>query len=311
MRFLAVVAASVALPSGAVWSNVTPVNGAVVAWGIANPGSGCLSLTVDPRSLKTRRARGSCATPEKDAYGLAPVLTHDPNSFRSTVRVAGKVAFRYGDYSDTKPVWAYGGGSLWLYEVATTSGSQLLRYSLASGALEQRLKMPKLFRPVMTADADGAWLIASPSGGVSGEKTAALYLVRPGATAPTIVHREGRAALWLVAHGHTVWVETITGVTTFSLWRFDGKRGKLLHRGNRVDVYAATYGAGGLWGWGNTQPCGGKVPVMRIDGKTGAARMVTRVPRLGGCAQPSGDVYVGGAFWFINGPRLFRVSPGG
>ena len=69
-----------------------------------------------------------------------------------------------------------------------------------------------------------------------------------------------------------------------------------------------TYGNGALWGVGNTAPCGGKVPVLRVDGRTGASRVVTSVPRLGGCAEPTGDVYVGGAFWFINSTKLFRVS---
>lgn len=308
MRLLAAVVASIALPSGGIWSNVLPAHGSVVAWGIANPGSDCVWLTVDPRSLTSRRSRGSCATPEQDAYGVAPVVVPGRNSFQSTVRVAGKVAFRYGDYSDTKPIWAYGGGSVWLYDVATTNGPLLLRYSLASGALVQRVRMPKLFRPVLVADDDGVWLMASPEGGIAGEKVAGLYLVRNGASSPTVVHREGRAALWLAAHAHTVWVETLTGATTFSLWRFDGTRGKLLHRGTHVDVYSATYGAGGLWGWGNTAPCGGNVPVLRVDGRTGAGRVVASVPRLGGCAEPAGDLYAGGAFWFINGTKLFRVS---
>ena len=311
MRFLAAVVASVALPSGAIWSNVIPAGGNVVAWGIANPGSGCVWLTVDPRSLKSRKSRGPCATPEKEAYGIAPVISRNLKSFQSTVYVGGKVAFRYGEYSDTKAVWAYGGGSLWLYDVATTKGPLLLRYSLASGALEQRVRMPKLFRPLLAADADGVWLMAGVSGGVSRQTVSALYLVRPGATKPVVVDRKGRAALWIVANRHTLWVETVTGTGVFSLWRFAGTRGKLLHSGNHGDVYAATYGGGALWGWGNTAPCGGRVPVMRIDGKTGAARVVVRVPRLGGCSQPSGDLYVGGAFWFVNGPRLFRVSPGG
>jgi hypothetical protein len=308
VRFLAAIVASVALPSGAIWSDVTPAGGNVVAWGIASPGTGCIWLTVDPRTLGARRSRGSCATPEQEAYGLAPVISFDPKSFQATVRVAGKVAFRYGNYSDTKPVWAYGGGSLWLYDVATTSGPLLLRYSLASGAVEQRIRMPKLFEPVLAADNDGAWLMAGPSGGISGKKVAALYLVRPGATAPAVVQSQGRAALWIVANRHTVWVETITGVSSFSLWRVDGTRVKLLHRGNSADVYAATYGAGGLWGWGHTAPCGGRLPVTRVDGRTGAVRVVAKVPRLGGCSQPAGDLYVGGGFWFVNGPRLYRVS---
>ena len=49
-------------------SSVVPAGGNVVAWGIANPGTGCVWLTVDPRSLRARRSRGPCATPEKEAY---------------------------------------------------------------------------------------------------------------------------------------------------------------------------------------------------------------------------------------------------
>ena len=249
--------------------------------------------------------------PEREAHGIAPAITLDPKSGRSTVRVAGKVAFRYSEYADTKAVWAYSGSSLWLYDIATAQGPLLLRYSLASGALEQRVRMPRIVRPMLAANADGVWLMAAVSGVFTGQKVAALYFVRKGATAAQVVQRQGYGALWIVANRHTAWVETVTATGTFSLWRFAGTKGKLLHRGGHGDLYAATYGAGGLWGWGNTAPCGGRVPVLRIDGKTGATRVVARVPRLGGCSQPSGDLYVGGAFWFVNGPRLFRVNPGG
>src|SRR4051812_48928260 len=191
---IAALVTSLALPFGAIWSNVEPAGGKLLVRGYANPGQGCVFLRVDPATLRSVRSRGSC-----DRTGrLTPEVRLNPRSQWQPVFVAGRLAFTYADASDTRPQWTYGGGSLWLYDVMTRAGPQLLRYSLRTGRLQQRLHFPvQLFRPVLAANDDGAWLMAAANGGVSGAATAALYHVAPGASRPVVLQRRARAALWM------------------------------------------------------------------------------------------------------------------
>ena len=109
--------------------------------------------------------------------------------------------------------------------------------------------MPKLFRPVIAADEDGLYLMAAVNGGVGGPGPAALYYVGRSARTATIIHREGRAAFWIVARGHTVWTEIISGKSSAALWRFDGSkaRARRLWRRTIATAPIATYGDGSLW----------------------------------------------------------------
>lgn len=119
-----------------------------------------------PASLKAKRSRGSCARPQRSAHSTVPVVIHDRRSQWQAVRIAhvgasvtyGPVVMRYQDGSDTRPVSTYGPRSLWLYDVATERGSELLRFSSLTGRLEQTVPMPKLYRPVIAADGDGIYL---------------------------------------------------------------------------------------------------------------------------------------------------------
>lgn len=295
---LAAAVAAVALPFGALWSNVAPAHGQVLVWGYANPGRGCVFLAVDPASLHSRLTRRGCSRTGR----LAPDVTE------TTVRVGGRLAFRYQDASDTKPVWAYGGGSLWLYDVATARGPQLLRFDLHGGRLLQRVRFPRLFEPVLAADAAGAFLMANPSGGISGERSAALYFVGAGAHRPVVLRRGARAAFWMAAAGRTLWLETITGASTFTLRRYDGVRGRVLWRQSTPVVGGATFAAGGLWGV--TPSCSGRIDVVRLDPGTGAHRVVARLPFLG-CAAPGAAGFAFGSYWVVDGPELYRVTPRG
>src|SRR5262249_234602 len=205
-------------------------------------------------SLKSSRLRGSCSRPRRSAHPAVPVVIPNPRSQWQSVRIArvgasvtyGPTVMRYQDASDTRPMWTYGPGSLWLYDAGTKRGPEVLRLASVTGRLEQTVAMPRLFRPVIAADDDGLYLMAAVNGGVSGPGAAALYFVAPGATRPAVIHREGRAALWITAHRHTVWMEIISGTSNAALWRFEGPRGhpRLLWR-RVIDVApVATYGAG-------------------------------------------------------------------
>jgi hypothetical protein len=160
---LAAIVTALVLP-GAFFDSVHPAGGKLLVSGNTG-GAACVWLTVDSASLKAKQSRGSCARPSRSAYPAVPVVIQNPRSQRQAVRIAhvgasvtyGPVVMRYQDGSDTRPVSTYGPGSLWLYDVDTEHGSELLRFSSLTGRLEQTVPMPKLYRPVITADDDGLY----------------------------------------------------------------------------------------------------------------------------------------------------------
>jgi len=280
---LAAVVTALALTPG-IFDSVQPAGGKLLVSG--STGRACVWLTVDPATLKGTRSRGSCSRPRRTAHAVFPVVTPNPRSQWQSVRV-GSTVLRYRDASDTRPVWTYGPGSLWLYDVDTTRGSVLLRFSSRTGQLEQTVAMPRLFRPVLAADDDGIYLIAAVNGD-AGPGPAALYHVAPGARRPTIIHREGRAALWIAAHARTVWTEIVSGTNTAALWRFDGATGHAtrLWRKTIGTAPVATYGDGSLWAvrpvWASrySAQCT-SAKVSRIDASTGRETPIATVPEIG------------------------------
>jgi hypothetical protein len=323
MRLLAALITSLYLPFGGLWSSVQPDGAKLLVSGYARVGNGCAWLIVDPSTLTAKQTKTSCDRPPGSEFRYAPVVIPNPHSRWQDVRLAragttvgyGAVVLRYSDGSDTRPIWTYGGGSLWLYDVATTRGSELLRFSATTGQLLQQLTMPKLFRPVVAANLDGLWLVAAVNGGVSGQYPAALYHVAPGSSRAAIVHREGRAALWITAHKHTVWTELISGRQNVALWRFDGSNAKarLLSRDTHVSATAAVYGDGSLWAIANDGTACTKEHVVRIDPATGRETRIATVPVLDTCGnlvlEPAGLAYFHGAVFFLDGSRLYRVRP--
>lgn len=304
MTALAAVVTSLLLPPGAFWTNLAPAGGTLLVRGYADRGPGCVFARVDPHSLRSTHSTGSCS---RGAL-LTPEVRPNPRSQWRKVYVAGQLAFVYNDASDTRPQWTDGGGSLWLYDVATTTGAQLLRYSLRTHRLQQRLHFRvRLFRPVLAANDDGAWLMAATNGGVSGQATAALYRVAVGAQRPAVLQRGARAALWMTASAHSLWLETVTGYGTFTLWRYDGTRGRPLWRLHRIVVGNAVYSRGALWG--TTPGCNGEehVQAVRLDPRTGNRRVIGSVP-LAGCEEPSPGLYYRGAFWFVVNRDLYRIT---
>jgi hypothetical protein len=315
VRVLAALIASLYLPPGANFASIQPAGTKLLVSGYANPGSGCVWLSVDPRTLAFRRSAGSCTGQPRSGHRFSPVLVPNPRSRWQAVRVAGRIVLRYPDGSDTRPLWAYGPGTLWLYDVSTRRGPELLRFSTTTGRLKQRLAMPKLYRPVVAANADGLWLAAAVNGGVSGQYPAALYHVAPGARTAVVVHREGRAALWIAAHGHTVWAELVSGRRTAALWRFDGRAAKprRLWRHRIAAATAATYGGGSLWGVAPNRDGCRTERVVRIDPRTGRETRLANVPVLDDCGglvlEPDALTFYRGALYFLDVPRLYRVRP--
>lgn len=287
----------VLLPAAVFWSAVTPMHGKLVVSGPLQVGPRCGYLTVDPVSRRSSFVRRACV---RDRVRIA----YDRHSQWTRAYVGSRLAFRYQDSSTGRPVQATSGDALWLYDVDTGRGPVLQRWSLRTGRLVRELRFPvRLFRPVIAANDDGAWLMAAPNGGESDTPSEAKLF--HATTRVTVVQRGARAALWMTGHGRTLWLETVTGYRTFKLWRYDGTRGRLLWTRQQSNLYGASYGGGALWGV-SARYCGTRLRALRIDGRTGSTTTVADLPLLD-CNQIGPGAYDRGWFWFVDGNRLFRV----
>jgi hypothetical protein len=115
--------------------------------------------------------------------------------------------FTYADVSDEQPIYLSTGTFIWVYDVATTKGAELLRISNSTHAIVQRVAMPPVVRPEITADRAGLWFAASDEG--SGGSDQILYFVADDATEPVPL-RTGARWSWIeaiCAHGLAVWVD--------------------------------------------------------------------------------------------------------
>jgi len=184
----------------------------------------CYSASVDPSSLALGDERaGSCADPALEGRQVLPVFAIDKNLSASTggptavVRIAHVVPHSPGytlgpvvmtfpalAWGDSEPTWIYGGGDLWLYEWDNPGGIDLMRISATTGAVLQRVRVPKIWHAVLAYNDEGLWI--APSGQTGSPE--ALYLVAPGGThASAVLHfPDDGFAKWIVASGDDVWL---------------------------------------------------------------------------------------------------------
>src|SRR5579862_4757743 len=278
MRVLAALIASLALPTGGglQWWSVAPAGHSVLVTGSPATGPRCEFYVVDLRTLAGRGPYNRvCSKPPVSTHALLPVVGSSRNLFHVTVSVAGKVVMHFEDASDTRPQYAWYGRSLWIYDVATSNGAEVLRFDARTGALLQRTVMPQVERPVMVANGDGLWLDPATNGGISGVTVVPVLHVAFGASKPVVVHRGGRAALWMAASAHTVWFEQISARSSVAIWRIDGTKVRLLARPRKIGFQGAC-GGGRLW----ELTCGAKEHLLRLDPDTGASTPVGQFPRV-------------------------------
>lgn len=154
-------------------------------------------------------------TPVGSQIGEVRIAVRDPAT--STFRL-GPVVMRYGNFSDARPEWIYGGGNLWLYDVGTAGATgtpklpaEVLRISHTSGEVLATVPMPTMVRVMLAADEDGLWIGASLQT-VSSPKPPLLYFLAVGATHPKLAQQGGASSFvnWLVAAGHTAWANVTT-----------------------------------------------------------------------------------------------------
>lgn len=257
----------------------------------------CAAASVDPRSLSVGRiVTGSCDDPRLSGHAVGVVNTPVPRSNDATLSISrvnpvtggvalGPVVMTYGSYSDTRPVMAYGTAWLWIYDVESTFGPELLQVSTRSGRVVDRVPMPALSRPLLAADDRGVWIANS----IEGSPGPALSYVAAGASAPTTVDPDtGLPICWLAAGGTSAWVGAGAG------WYCGKQNVERYVDGARVPVYSTPGRAGftpfyvigddadGLWGMQWSQPVspGATSPqrVLFIDPKTGIESVAAELP---------------------------------
>jgi hypothetical protein len=310
-----------------------PADSSPVA-GAATTSGACLALAVAAGSPATigRPQPLACDDPARYGVDVLPVIRRVPGTNRATLRLArvapgvpgqtvvGPVEMRFSDVSDSAAEWVYGDERLWLYDDATTHGSELLEFSAVSGTLERRIAMPKLSRPLLAIDADGLWWAPSTASGFDGDSTPGLYEVTPAATAPIRVTALARAATFLVASGHSVWldVDSSSGGSVFLRYD-DGRSAPALRVATGIsfdtefaDLEPSYCGdeTDGLW----TVEYGSAAEVQRIDPDTGLVRVVARVALADD--EPPSSAIVDGDFYFLVAPpargaraSLVEVAP--
>lgn len=329
----------VSLPSGVDFYSVEAQAGRLLLSGDDVEGAGCGWLVVN-RDLRVESSmlRVSCERPPIAAEPVVPVEFSLPQGNELAVRVArpnatpsrvtyGPVVMTCEDASDTRPQWVYGGGLLWLYDVATvragtlTPRAEVVEVSTATGRVVRTVTMTQIYRPLLAADRDGLWLAGSVETGLG---TTPTYHLAPGASAPRLVHRGGYAAFWLVAAGQEVW-EDIAAQThsacvpfgpcavTQEIWSFDGPSAAAHALASANSLVAGTPAvqpdSAALWLVGSlpyrrdVNRCVG-AQIVRIDAHTGR-QTVTRTltlpgnPCLGGPFTPNAQTFTGGALYFL------------
>jgi len=206
---------------------------------------------VDPANLQLSPIR-QFADQDPQCYGqsVGVVIRYVPDSNNATISITrvdpntgktsvGPVVMTYGSYSDTRPVTAYGGGWLWIYDNSTIQGSQtvnisnpgsaeLLQVSTSSGLVVNTVSMPTLYRPIMATNDEGLWIGNSIEGGACEGcgPPSALYYVAPGSDhAVVAIPNSALVVCWLLGGEDHVWEgmgTTHNGCGQQTIWRLDG-----------------------------------------------------------------------------------------
>jgi hypothetical protein len=201
------------------------------------------------------------------------------------------------DASDTRPLWAYGPGSLWIYLTAprgSPKASEALRVSTSTGQLVQTARVsPALYRPVLAADADGLYLSPAVNGGAEtgpGGTTSVIFHVGIGATQSDTFYRWPAGkwygfADWMTGYGGTLSADLCQRggpSTKCVLATFQGpvsRPARLVPLPN-LDGWALGNPAVGLFSTlvpANQMPAPVRTTVVRIDPATGSVRPLASV----------------------------------
>jgi hypothetical protein len=350
-------ASSLTLPSGYDFYGLSADTGQLLADGSAPvPSSAvptlCAAVSIGGDPLAVRDvSMTNCEDPASVGEQVAAVITeksdpHSASGVTGTVAVAhhaaatdsytvGPVVMKYTPASDTAPLAAYGGGSLWIYDLDTTDGPEAIQVSATSGQVEDVVRTPALSRPIIAANSDGLWLGNSIEGGEVG---GTLFHVAPGShVVSTVIPSQSDAVDWMIAGPGHVWVGMRPNNSTLlSLWRFDGPKAIVAFHTPEPTLQAGpNFVVGdeqdGLWlttldpVLGATQPIDiHHLDVVRLDADSGKATVEAALPppltQLDAASQTAQgqSAFFGGSYFLLQSPsvggytsftQLLRVAP--
>jgi hypothetical protein len=287
---------------------IAVVNGRIIVYTSASTSSACSSAFVNPATLTlSNRRSGNCADPAIFGRSVIPAISIDKDlpaaggGPSEVVRIAhvtsaspgyalGPIVMTFSAlaYGDTKPSWTYGGGDLWLYD--WVNHFDLLRISATTGAVLQRLVVPKIQSPLLAFNQEGLWIAPI------GESSGPLYRLARGASRLTPVFNLGPGgfAWWLVASGDAVWIEDqprpvsksatiweLRGPDAVPVWH-EAPSSALKAVINQVGYDSPSMvvgnGSDGLWTVVVVSSLGDKQQVIRVDPRTGKLAVVATLP---------------------------------
>ena len=349
------------------YRRIAVVGGRIMLFSSAGPSleypstsSTCSSAVVNPATLVLSDVRrGSCANPRVFGRSVIPAISIDRSlparggGPSAVVRIAhvtsGARGFALGPivmtfpalaYGPTQPSWVYGGGDLWLYD--SVDHPDLLRISARTGAVLQRIEVPKIGTPLLAVNDDGLWIAPY------GESSGPMYRIGTGATNAVAVFRfkGGGFAKWLVASGNSLWLDVQPRPVSESstVWELRGRDAEpVWHKTAGKPIAAALEeetgptgmvgdGANGLWTAVATGPT--RQEVIRISPESGKLAVETTLatgyapaaesPRLAGPQSWTAAAF-GGSLFLLDPPvpasggrddelagfsALYRITPG-
>jgi hypothetical protein len=316
-----------------------------------DPNAPCIRAPVDATALSLGAVTtGNCDDlASLDEQVAIDVINPDGGSLAFTTSIAitvtdpktgtpktGPVIMRISEASDTHPVVAYGGGSLWIYDVATSNGPEAIQVSATSGQVQDVIRTPQLFRPIMVANSDGLWLGNS----IEGSPTAGtVFRVAPAShVVTTVVPSPNDAVDWMVADVGHVWAgirpSSVNGV--LSMWRFDGPKATVAFHTPEQSLQAGPNSVvgdehDGLWLTTSDPPIGDypaptdnqHLDVVELDSNTGKPTVEAVLPPLDQLAADSQTAagqaaFFAGSYFLLQSPsiggytgftQLLRVTP--
>ena len=320
----------VVLPSTALFTEISVTAGGLLLSGEtpataespASAGATCVAAPIDPLTLAVGKlTEGSCGDPLLFGRDVEAVNTLIPESNNATVSINtadpatghvtdGPVVMTYGSYSDTRPVIAYGSRWIWIYDVETARGPELLQVSARSGAVVATIPMPAFYRPLLAADDGGVWVANS----LSGSPAAALSYVAAGSSAPSVVIADPNLPICsLEASGTSAWIAAPVsdgaGCNKQVVERFADHNPAPLFTATGPLLPLTVIGdeADGLWTMEYVSP--NQEQIIHIDPDTGSETVVAKVPAApipsyesDAGLVPGQAVYFGGSLYLLEPP---------
>lgn len=332
----------VPLPSSALFTQIAVTGNGLLLSGQTSATAGgktpvCVAATVNPASLTLGPLQtGSCGDPLLYGQTVETVNTPIVGTNNETLSIDtadpatgqvsdGPTVITYGSYSDTRPVIAQGSRWVWIYDVETTNGPELLQVSAQSGELVDTIAMPELYRPFLAADDGGVWVANSQN---ASPVAPALSYVAAGASAPRVVESGPLPICWLTAAGTSAWVgaglQGACAKETTERFADSGPSAVYSTPGGALPLSVIGDEADGLWTF-QWSPTGQEI--LSIDPDTGSESVAATVPAVPqpeftdqGLA-PGQGVYFDGAIYLLEPPfrldgyigysSLVRVVPAG